>query len=189
MKIVRSRQNQNGKALGHFLQCGDKTLCAIFFVTAAILIWVGFVVQPDDRAAMEGFTRLMFTVIPIPLFSWTAATVFTILGIRIARRTLRTQPTLIASQSGLTLPSGAIIPWLQVKSAEVAENSTIKIAIGDPDSDPVPPHVGPIWRRWFGGGTDEDLVILSSFELGADPATVAEELERRRASVVKDTPV
>ncbi len=45
----------------------------VWLVTAIILAWLGKILGPEDTAAMEGFTLLLFTVVPIRLFCWTAA--------------------------------------------------------------------------------------------------------------------
>jgi hypothetical protein len=81
---------------------------AIFAVTAVILVWLGLILRPADRAAIDGATLLLLTVVPIRLFSWTFAAVFMFFGLRIARRTLNAEPTLVVSEASVTLPTGRV---------------------------------------------------------------------------------
>lgn len=151
----------------------------VFTATAAILVWLGIVLSPDDRAAMDGWTLLLFTVVPIPLFSWTAAAVFLILGVRIARRSMRAQPTMLVSDAGVTLPTGTLVPWSRLASVKASETELRLTLLANSDAPPKTPKLWLVWLRWL--RRDEDKIILSSFELGADPAAVAEAIESRRA--------
>ncbi len=159
---------------------------AIFVVTAAILVWLGIILSPDDRAAADGLTRILFTAIPIPLFAWAAAAVFTVLGLLVARRSFRADPTLIVTETSVTLPNGKVIPWSQVASAKAHENALLLILVADPQAHRKPPRPRPRWLRWLGCGRDENHLVMSSFDLGADPAAVAAELESRRAEVAHE---
>lgn len=151
----------------------------IFVVTALVLVWVGVVLRPDDRAAMDGLTRILFTVIPIRLFSWTAAAVFAFLGVRIARRAIRAEPTLIIAEADVTFPTGKVIPWSQVTSAEVDKNDLLVIVTALGRAEQTTPNARLSWLRWLGRGQDPNQVVLSSFDLGADPGTVAALLQSK----------
>ena len=63
-------------------------LSSIWFVTAAVLIWIGAVLDQGSAEAMSGLERLLFTVVSIRWFSWLMAAVFVYFGIR----TLRSHP-------------------------------------------------------------------------------------------------
>ena len=156
---------------------------AIFVVTAVILAWLGMILSPDDRAATDGLTRILFTVIPIPFFGWAAAAVFTVLGLLVARRSFRTDPTLIVTETSVTLPTGKVIPWSQVASAKAHENALRLILVADPQAHRKPPRPRSRWLGWLGRGRDENHLVMSSFDLGADPAAVAAELESRMTEV------
>lgn len=80
-------------------------LAAVCSVTAAMLLWIGFVLGPDDVASMDGLNLILFTVVSIRLFSWAAAAVFAVLAIFLARRTLHAEATLTISPNGVTLPN------------------------------------------------------------------------------------
>ena len=60
-------------------------LAGVWFVTAAILVWVGAVLTPDAAADMDGAQRILFTAIPIRPFAWVMAAVTVFLAIRTAR--------------------------------------------------------------------------------------------------------
>jgi len=156
---------------------------AIFVVTAAILVWLGAILRPEDRAAMGGLTLILFTAIPISLFSWAAAAVFTVLGLRVVRRSLRAQATLIVSETNVTLSNGKVIPWSQVASAKAHDNALLLTVVADTQIHPKPARPRRMWLRWLVRARNESQVVMSSFDLGADPAAVATELESRRAEV------
>jgi hypothetical protein len=160
-------------------------LAGIWVVTAMILVWVGVVLRPDDRAAMDGFTLILFTAIPIRLFSWTAAAFFAFFGFRVARRALRAEPTLVLSEANLTLPDGKVVPWSQV-SAKVEKNGLLVIVVADPHSNRGSENILPKWRRWLARRLNDNQVALSSFDLGADPAVVAAALESRIPEATHD---
>ena len=157
----------------------------IFAVTAVILLYVGFILGPADREAMDVFTRLLFTLVPIRLFSWTFAAVFLALGIQVTRRTLRSEPTLLISEAGVTLPTGKVVPWEQVRSVEVARKDQLLLEIA-PERAVTRPLRGPSWLRRLMSSSPEGQVQVSSFALGADPVAVAAELEGRRAEASPD---
>jgi hypothetical protein len=58
----------------------------VWVATAAVLFWLGTILGPEDREAMDGFALLLFTLVPIRLFSWTMAVVFLGIGVSTARR-------------------------------------------------------------------------------------------------------
>ena len=154
------------------------TFAAIFFLTAAILVWIGNVLGPDDVASMDGVNLILFTVVPISLFSWIAATVFALLGILILRRTLRTHPTLIILDEGLTLPTGEFIPWSSVISSEVKGNELIMALTEDMSMGRQESKVRALVPRWLRARNGRNQLILSSLALGADPAAVEAEIKR-----------
>ena len=135
-------------------------LAALLFVgTGAVLIWLGFVLAPSDREAMDGFQRLLFTIVPIKPFSWAMGLVFMALGLRVAYRGLRGPPSLVVSDAGLTLGAKGEVPWLAVA----------RVSLPSPDSLLI-----EILRD-----TEPERTVLSRFELGRDPEAVVELIRTR----------
>ena len=156
------------------------TFTGMFFVTSAILVWVGFVLGPDDVASIDGLNRILFTAVPIWLFSWTAAAVFASLAFLIARRSFRTAPTLSIAERGVTLPTGKLVPWSDVLSVEASE-SELALTIAKNVTGSANTRRWPaLWTRRRVAGVDDGRVLVSSFALGADPAQVRQEIEMRR---------
>lgn len=58
-------------------------VAGILVVTAVLLLWVGWVLPADAADAMDGFQRLVFTVIPVRPFAWVMAVVFLALAGRL----------------------------------------------------------------------------------------------------------
>jgi len=139
--------------LGYFLG-------GTFVVTALVLVWVGWSVRPEDRTAMTGLTRILFTVVSIRLFAWVFAAIMFYLGVRVvrrgARRGARRGPSLVIDDSGLSFGASASVPWSRIAATELDKNGVLLIDV-----------VGA------------EKVALSSFDLGADPAEVAAEISRR----------
>lgn len=150
-----------------------------FFVTSAILIWLGAILGPNNVAAMDGFNRILFTAIPIWLFSWATAVVFAFLGFLIARRTLRTEPTLAASGDGLRLPTGKMTEWSNIQSIDALENELVLIVEKQEIDDARTPRSW-VLNRLRQAGTNDRKLHISSFALGACPEKVREELEAVR---------
>jgi len=62
-----------------------KVFSAIFFVTAAVLAFIGYALDPGAASDMQGFQRLLFTFVSIRWFSWLFAVVFAVMGFRILK--------------------------------------------------------------------------------------------------------
>jgi len=156
---------------------------AIFVVTAAALVWIGATLGPQDRAAMDGFTLLLFTVVPIRAFSWVCGAAFLALGYRSARRALDGEPALVVSDTGILLIGGRAIPWDRVRSAEVSPSGLLVLQFVPARGE----NGRPAGRRWWlgplRGGKEENRVALSSLDLGTDPVAVAAEIARRITEV------
>ncbi len=156
---------------------------ATWLVTAGVLVWVGVVLVPEDRAAMDGLPLLLFTVVPIRLFSWVMAGVFLVLAFAVGRRTVRARPTLTVSSSGVILPSGAKIPWAGVLSASVTRDGALEIEVESNRDAGSTRRRGAWWNRRRRRNSGNEAVTLSSFELGEAPDRVAAEMHRRMGGV------
>jgi len=53
----------------------------VFFVAAAVLVFVGYTLDQEDASNMQGIQRLLFMVISIRWFSWVFAAIFAGIGI------------------------------------------------------------------------------------------------------------
>ncbi len=154
-------------------------LAGAFIVGAAALAVVGMVLVPNDLKALEGFQRLLFTVVPVRPFAWACAVVFLILAARIWLRSLSTEPTLVVSDTGLILRDGQRISWADIDAVEVTAQDILRItrasAPGTTSQSTNPP------RRWnpFQRKRGAVEVCLSAFELGTAPGQVRDELTRR----------
>jgi hypothetical protein len=153
---------------------------AIFGVTGAILVWLGLILGPEDRAAMEGVERLLFTVIPIGLFSWIMAAVFFALCIRVAFRFAQAAPTMAVSGEGLTPPAGKLVLWSKVRSVEVITGDILVIEV-ESETDRPAPRGGRSWLSRLRHRRDARRITLSSADLGDAPTAVAAELRKRMA--------
>ncbi len=152
----------------------------MLIVTAVVLAWVGNVLGPESRSGMDGFVLLLFTVVPIRAFSWVMAVVFVVLAVRVGHRALQDAPSLTIAANGLILPRGEVASWSIVRSVvldaqgnlviEVATSGKVRVEGGWFERIRQP-------RRIRAG----ESITLSSFDLGADPAAVAEDLSRRLA--------
>lgn len=56
-------------------------LAGAWFIAAAVLLGVGWVLAPDAADSMEGAQRILFTAIPVRPFAWAMALVFSGLGV------------------------------------------------------------------------------------------------------------
>jgi hypothetical protein len=150
-------------------------------VTAGVLLWLGTVLTRDAATAMDGFTRLLFTAVPVQLFAWTLAAVFVLLGVRIAQRSLSKRPTLTISDSGLGLPDGRVLPWQAIDSAEPTQaNLQIRIA-REPSRSPETP-LAKGWRSRFSRRSTQNTIVMSAFDLGAHPSVVAAAIASARTN-------
>jgi hypothetical protein len=124
---------------------------SVFFVTACVLTWLGWVLKPSDVAAMDGINLLLFTAIPIPVFAWCSAVVFAVLGTLVLVQSLKREPTLIISTDGIQLANKRLIPIQEVASVEASE-SALTITL-KPKS----------------GTQKGEKLVFSSFALGTSP--------------------
>jgi hypothetical protein len=148
-------------------------LSGLFAIVAGILIWLGVVLTGDAADAMDGFTRLLFTAVPVRLFAWTLAAVFLFLGIRIATKTMSKRPTLTISDLGLGLPDGTMLLWPEIESAEAVHASTLKVTFRPRPAQSRDPAPSIGWRGWLTRKPPEHRIVVSAFDLGADPSMVA----------------
>ena len=156
---------------------------ALFLLTAAALIWVGAALGPEDVQAMDGFNRILFTAVPIRPFAWTGAIVFVLLGITIARRALRRQPTLSISSEGAILFPGRLLRWHDIASIQTKESEIVITISENALSHSSTFGSRPFRRLWARGGANDDCrVVLSSLALGASPTDVLAALEAARES-------
>lgn len=65
------------------------SMTAVWLLTAAILFWLGFVLDPSDADATDGVHRLLFAVVPIKGFAWVMSVVFLGIGSATARSALK----------------------------------------------------------------------------------------------------
>lgn len=64
-------------------------MTVVWLVGAAILFWLGFVLDPSDVDAIDGVQRILFTLVPIKAFAWVMSIVFLGIGAATARGALR----------------------------------------------------------------------------------------------------
>jgi len=62
-----------------------RVMGSIWIVAAAVLIWIGFVLDQSSVSSMSGFERILFTVVSVRWFSWIAALAFIYLGVQTFR--------------------------------------------------------------------------------------------------------
>lgn len=160
-------------------------LTGIFAATAIILAWLGMILDPSDVDAMDGFTRVLFTAVPIRLFSWAGAAICLLFAGAIARRTFRSAPTLVLSESGLVIHERPRVPWSDIRAADVTRGGVLRIVV-DRRGATERLDAAPALSRQRRSRTDQRSVTLSSFDLGADPSLVAAEIEVRRAPSVSN---
>jgi len=67
-------------------KAGPILLSSIFLVTAAVLAFIGYALDQEDAANMEGLQRILFTVVSIRWFAWIFAVVFASLGILVLKK-------------------------------------------------------------------------------------------------------
>ena len=150
----------------------------IWFATAGLVAWLGLILGPEDRAAMDGFALLLFTAIPIRLFSWTMAPLLAALGVYFVRRSLGGPPSLAVSPEGLSLRSGRRIPWTEIASVQVTKEGHLVIDVEVPGSSGVSTRTWS-WLKPFHRAASGRRVSLSPFDLGCGAEEVATEVGRR----------
>jgi hypothetical protein len=147
----------------------------VWFLTAGILAWLGFLLGPEDREALDGFVLLLFTIVPIRTFSWTMALVFLWMGVGTVHRIFIGEPALALSEDGIRIRTGRALKWREIESINLQSDGILRI-------DPVAAQDQPALRglgRWLSllrteGGRGP--IFLSSHELGASTDHVAQEL-------------
>lgn len=135
-------------------------LVAVWILAGAVLLILGFVLDPSSTGAMDGFERLVFTVIPIRPFAWIMSAVFLGLGALTARRAFTGRPTLRLSESGLEMRDGRRIEWRDVAAAEALSEQRVRLVVTRADLPP-------------------EAIELARFDLGSDVRTVVDEIHRR----------
>ena len=155
-------------------------VAVVWFATAGVVAWLGLILGPEDRGAMDGFALLLFTVVPIRLFCWTMAPVLAALGVYLARRSLAGPPTLVLMSDGLVLRSGVLIQWGEITSAELASEGDLVIGVESLE----PARGSGVWsllKRLVSPRRGQTLAF-SPFELGSRAEDVVAELKRRMAT-------
>lgn len=133
------------------------SLGGVFGAAACLLVYVGWVLGPNDVEAMDGLRRLLFTVVSIQWFAWAFAAVFALLGARVASVGFRVHPTLRIHPHGLSIGGGVPVPWTDLGEVRTRPKpEVLEIDIGD------------------------RTLTWPAFELGADPRRVAELIVARR---------
>ncbi len=153
----------------------------IFVVTGLILVGLAFVLGPEDREAMSGVHAVLFSVVPIKLFCWIFAFVFVALGAAVIYGGLKAKPALVLSEHGLTLQDGEVIPLARVKAVHVTGKykDTLKLELTPPEgAKPVAQPTSKLRSRLL-PRRDPHAIEINAFALGADPAKVKAELEKR----------
>jgi hypothetical protein len=157
-----------------------RTLVAsgVWSIAAVLVAWMGVILGPEDRAAMDGFALLLFTVVPIRAFCWTMAPLLAGLGVYLAHRGLAGAPSLALSSEGMTLRSGRAIPWSEVTSTAVTPKGELLIEVDAHvrSTEPASTRWRPMRSR---GVRRADQLALSSFDLGTNAQNVAAEVEKR----------
>lgn len=144
---------------------------AIWVLTASVLAWLGVILGPEDREAMDGLSRLLFTVVPIRFFSWAMAAVFLWMGVRTGRHVFGREPSLAISADGLRFRDGEWLAWAAVESVESQEEGMLRIELLSP-GEPASKTEGIGFLGRLRSGKERGSKVLSSFELGAPPVEV-----------------
>lgn len=142
-------------------------LVAVHVATSALLFFLGFVLDASSTEAMDGFERLLFTVIPIRPFAWVMAVVFLGLGLATVRRVFFGRPTLLLAEDGLETRDGHRITWKEVGRVDVLDDKALRLLVTRPDHAP-------------------ETVEIGQFGLGTGVTVVAEEIERHLGSSPAD---
>lgn len=143
-------------------------LGGVMIVAAALLVWVGSILTPDDISTIDGLEGLLFRYVPVGPFTWIGGAVFAGLGLRISLKALRAEMSLRLSPSGVTLPSGDQVEWGQIADATASRKDdllTLEVDL-------------PAGRQ---------SVRLSAFDLGDSPRAVAAEIASRRRALGEAT--
>ena len=153
-------------------------ISSVWLLTAGILAWLGLILGPEDQEGIDGVARLLFTVVPIRVFSWTMAVLFLWMGILTANRVFRGDPTLVICAEGLRLRSGRQVRWKEIDRIEVRRNGMLEVVmVGSREL----PQRNRLWKRFARAQSENDRrpILLSPFELGAAPTKVAKEVQER----------
>jgi hypothetical protein len=148
-------------------------LSSLFVLVAGVLVWLGTVLTGDAADAMDGFVRLLFTAMPVRPFAWTLAAVFLLLGIRVAAKIMSKRPTLTISDRGLGLPDGTMVLWPEIASAESVHANTLQVTFRPRPAQSRDPEFSIGWRGRLTKKPPEHRIVVSAFDLGADPSVVA----------------
>lgn len=154
---------------------------SIWIVVAVLLFWIGSVLGPESRAGMDGFTLLLFTVIPIRLFSWSMAVVFGAMGALTLRRTFSGAPTLTLSDQGMRLRSGRDVAWDDVLGVRLDDEGALQVSLAP---DPEAARGGSRWSRMFQSPPDQ--LSFSGFELGQATQGVLDVIVDMRPALAGD---
>lgn len=65
------------------------SMTVVWTLAAAILFWLGFILDASDVGATDGVHRILFTLVPIQAFSWIMSVVFLGIGALTARGAIR----------------------------------------------------------------------------------------------------
>lgn len=136
---------------------------AIWLVTGLILFWLGFILEPADRDAMDGLQRLFFTIVPIKPFAWAMSIAFLGFAGATAKRVMSDTPALLLTDSFLETRKGERFTWSEVEEVESLKDQALRITVNREEAG-------------------LRVIQIGSFELGTAPAEVVEEIERRRSA-------
>jgi len=144
--------------------------------TAILLLWIGTVLDSDAVDAMDGFEKLLFSIVPIGPFTWVMSVVLTALGLESAHSAFRGGTTLRLDAEGLHFRDGLKVSWDDVEVVDPERAASLRLAspaFRKPTSDGRPGKESRSPRP--------AIRELSSFDLGEDPRVVAKEIQRRRS--------
>ncbi len=105
----------------------------VSFLTATALVWVGRSLSPDSVDAMDGFFRLLFTIIPPRPFAYAGAALWFFIGLLIAQSTFGGPPTLKLASDGMELRNGLRIAWDDVVGVQKTTRDQIVIQLRNPE--------------------------------------------------------
>ncbi len=145
-------------------------------VAAPALIWVGFALGPSDVESMDGFNRLLFSVVSIRLFAWAGAILFVGIAILIAASVFRKQPTLTLIPGVGIRAEGRLWRWNEIASIEATETE-ILISVSQDAPPPKPNGRG----KWLNRGLkNSHKLVFSSLALGAGPSEILATIQESR---------
>lgn len=144
--------------------------------TAALLLWIGSVLGSDAVDAMDGFERVLFTLVPIRPFTWVMSVIMTALGLKVAHYAFAGEPSLRLDAGGLRFRDGTTVGWDDVEVLDPEHSATLRLTA----SAFMSTGSGRASRKARTTPDGRPVRELSSFDLGEDPRVVAREIERRR---------